>query len=118
LPYSLWPRVAHTLPSMYAPHEHGQHRCHRVLSVACSGFLTVADIKGNVGATRDSGNYFTASNRRDVCATRRLQELRASFVKLRSQSSIKNAKGWAMFLTHGVCTSKASSPRPNPHKYR
>jgi len=23
-----------------APHEHGQHHCHRVPSVACSGFLT------------------------------------------------------------------------------
>jgi hypothetical protein len=39
---------------MYAPREHGQHLCHRVLSVACSGFLTVADMKGNVGATRGS----------------------------------------------------------------
>ena len=26
---------------MYAPHEHAQHPCHRVLSVACPGFLTV-----------------------------------------------------------------------------
>jgi hypothetical protein len=30
----------------------GQHLCHHVLSVACSGFSTVADMKGNVGATR------------------------------------------------------------------
>jgi len=45
--------VAHTLPFMYAPHGHGQHLCYRVLSVACSGFLTVADIKCDVGATRD-----------------------------------------------------------------
>ena len=39
-----------------APHEHGQHFFHRVLSVACSGFLTVADIKcppRRIGATRD-----------------------------------------------------------------
>jgi len=48
------PRVAHTLPFMYAPHEQGQHLCHRVLSVACSGFLTVADIKCDIGATRVS----------------------------------------------------------------
>jgi hypothetical protein len=24
-----------------APHEHAQHLCHRVLSMACPGFLTV-----------------------------------------------------------------------------
>ena len=47
-------RVAHTLPFMYAPHGHGQPLCHRVPSVACSGFLTVADIKCDVGATRES----------------------------------------------------------------
>jgi hypothetical protein len=41
------------LPFMYAPHEPGQHLCHRVQSVACSGFLTVADIKCGVGATPD-----------------------------------------------------------------
>ena len=35
----------------YAPHEHAQHACHRVLSVACPCFLTVADMKGDVGAT-------------------------------------------------------------------
>jgi hypothetical protein len=49
-------RVADTLPFMYAPHEHGQHLCHRVLSAACSGFLTVADIKcpaRRIGATRE-----------------------------------------------------------------
>jgi hypothetical protein len=46
------PRVARTLPFMYAPHEHGQHLSYRVLSVACSGFLTVADIKCDVGGTR------------------------------------------------------------------
>jgi hypothetical protein len=44
-------RVAHTMPFMHAPHEHGQHLCHRVLCVACAGFLTVADTKCNVGAT-------------------------------------------------------------------
>jgi hypothetical protein len=26
---------------MYAPHDHAQHPCHRVLSVACPGLLTV-----------------------------------------------------------------------------
>ena len=26
---------------MYVPHEHAQHPYHRVLSVACPGFLTV-----------------------------------------------------------------------------
>jgi hypothetical protein len=34
------------------PHEHAQHHCRRVLSVAYPGFLGVADIKGDVGATR------------------------------------------------------------------
>jgi hypothetical protein len=48
------PRVAHTLSLMYAPHEHAQHPCRRVLSVGCPAFLTVADIKGDVGATRDN----------------------------------------------------------------
>jgi len=53
--YHPWPnpRVAHTLPFMYAPHEHGPHLSCRVLAVACSDFLTLADMKGNVGATRD-----------------------------------------------------------------
>jgi hypothetical protein len=37
--------------SRYAPHEHGQHLCHRVLPVACCGFLAVADIKCDVGGT-------------------------------------------------------------------
>jgi hypothetical protein len=45
------PRVAHTLSFMYAPHEHAQHLCHRVLYMTCPGFLTVADTKGYVGAT-------------------------------------------------------------------
>ena len=36
------PRVTHTLPFMYEPHESGQYLCDRVLSVACSGFLTGA----------------------------------------------------------------------------
>jgi hypothetical protein len=36
-----------------APH-HVQYLCHRALLVACSGFLTVADIKCDVGATRES----------------------------------------------------------------
>ena len=47
-------RVANTLSFMYAPHEHAQHPCHRVLSATCPGFLTVADIKGptrRIGAT-------------------------------------------------------------------
>jgi hypothetical protein len=43
----------HALSLMYAPHEDAQHVFHRVLSVACPGFLTVADIKCDVGATRD-----------------------------------------------------------------
>jgi hypothetical protein len=45
-------RVAHTLFLMYAPHQHVQRVSRRVLSVARSGFLRVADIKGDVGATR------------------------------------------------------------------
>jgi hypothetical protein len=49
-------RVAHTLVCMYAPHEHTQHPRHRALSVACPGFLTVADIKGYVGATHEVSN--------------------------------------------------------------
>jgi hypothetical protein len=36
---------------MDARDEHGQHLYHRVQSVACSGFLTVAAIKCDVGAT-------------------------------------------------------------------
>ncbi len=34
-------RVAPTLPLMNAPDEHAQHLRHRVLSMACPGFLTV-----------------------------------------------------------------------------
>jgi len=50
--WSGFPRVAHTLPFMYAPHEQVRHLfCQRVLSLACPGFLRVADIKGDVGAT-------------------------------------------------------------------
>ena len=44
---------AHTLSFVCAPHEHAQHRCRRVLSVAYPSILTVADIKVDVGATRD-----------------------------------------------------------------
>ncbi len=36
------------------PHEHGQNLCHRVPSVAGSSFLTGADMKGNVGPSRES----------------------------------------------------------------
>ena len=49
---------------MYAPHEHAQHLCHRVRSVACPGFLTVADIKGDVGATREG--YCGPQHRQEV----------------------------------------------------
>ena len=42
---------------MCAPHERAQHRCRRVLSVAYPGILTVADIKGDVGATRETLRY-------------------------------------------------------------
>jgi hypothetical protein len=47
--------VAHTLSFMYAPHEHGRYLFfHRVLSMACPGSLTAADIKkDDVGATRE-----------------------------------------------------------------
>jgi hypothetical protein len=38
---------------MYAAQEHAQHRWQHVLSVPCPGFLRVADIKGDVGATRE-----------------------------------------------------------------
>jgi hypothetical protein len=38
---------------MYAPSMWGQHLCSRFLTLACPGFLTVADIKGDVGATRE-----------------------------------------------------------------
>jgi hypothetical protein len=47
-------------------HGHGQHLCHRVQSVACSGFLTVADIKCDVGATRgvsDAAKWWGADRR-------------------------------------------------------
>jgi hypothetical protein len=46
--------VAQLLFLMYAPQQRAQYPCHRVLSVACPGFLTGADIRGDVGATRDS----------------------------------------------------------------
>jgi hypothetical protein len=36
------------------PHEHGQYLYYRVQSVACSDFLTVADIKCDAGVTRAS----------------------------------------------------------------
>jgi hypothetical protein len=45
-------RVAHALSPRYAPHEHAQPFCRRVLSMACPGFPTVADIESDVGATR------------------------------------------------------------------
>jgi hypothetical protein len=37
---------------MYAPHGQTQYLCHHVLSMACPGFLTLTEIKGDVGATR------------------------------------------------------------------
>ena len=59
-------RVAHTLSFMYAPHERAQHRCQRVLSVACAGFLSVADIKGDVGATRVSRKVYYITARKSA----------------------------------------------------
>jgi hypothetical protein len=44
--------VAHTLPFMYAPQEHAQHLCGRPVSMAHPAFLTVADMKSDVGASR------------------------------------------------------------------
>jgi len=44
-------RVARPLPVTYGLHEPGQHFCYRVLSVAGSGFLALADMKCAVGAT-------------------------------------------------------------------
>ncbi len=42
-----------------------------------------------------------------------------SAVEIDLQRSIEGElKGLALFLTHVVCTSKASSPRSNPHEYR
>jgi hypothetical protein len=49
------PRVAHTLVCMYAPHLYEHNLCHRVLSAACSAFLTVmkvADVRCDADATR------------------------------------------------------------------
>jgi hypothetical protein len=37
---------------MYALWQHAQDLCPRMLIMACARFLTVADIKGNAGATR------------------------------------------------------------------
>jgi hypothetical protein len=48
---------------IYAPHEHAQHPRHRVLSVACPRFLAVADIKGDVGATRERSGDDNLGNR-------------------------------------------------------
>jgi len=50
-------RVVRTLLFMFAPDENGQHLYHRVLSMACCGFLRVADMKCDVGATHE--NYPT-----------------------------------------------------------
>jgi len=54
---------------IYAPDEHAEHRCRRVLPVACPGFLSFADIKGpprRSGATRDSANrYLNSETRHD-----------------------------------------------------
>jgi len=45
-------RVAHLLLFIYALRQPAQHLCPRVPTLARPGFLTVADIKGNVGAIR------------------------------------------------------------------
>jgi hypothetical protein len=55
-------RVAHTLFFMYALQQHAQCLCPRVLTLACPSFFTVADIKGNVGATREAGYSVTTSS--------------------------------------------------------
>jgi hypothetical protein len=49
-------RVEYTLCFMYAPHEHAQRPCHRDLSLACPGLVSVADIKGDVCAARGLNN--------------------------------------------------------------
>ena len=45
------PRVEHTLFFMYALRQDAQHLCSRLLTLECPGFLGVADIKDNFGAT-------------------------------------------------------------------
>jgi hypothetical protein len=57
------PRVAHTSSLMYAPHRRAQHLCHRVPSMACPAPLTVADTKGDVGATRAWATGTSTSSR-------------------------------------------------------
>jgi len=39
---------------MYAPHARRQHSCHRVLSVACPGFLTVPQGGMSAAAARNT----------------------------------------------------------------
>ena len=51
---------------MYAPHEHGQHLCHRVQSVACSGPLTVAQALLPVCSVREASALGTGKS---ACAT-------------------------------------------------
>ena len=46
---------------MYAPHEHAQHLCHRLVSMACPGFLKVADMECDVGATHEVVSKSTRS---------------------------------------------------------
>jgi hypothetical protein len=63
---AIYSRVARTLIFMYALQPHPQHLCPRVLTLDGSSFFMVDDIKGNVGATRDSAKWpaFTGSQLR------------------------------------------------------
>ena len=60
--------MAHTLLFVYALRQDAQDLCSRVLTLACPGFLTVADIKRSIGATRGrldraKEEWFTANPR-------------------------------------------------------
>jgi hypothetical protein len=55
--------VAYTLLFVYALRQHAQHLFYpRSLTLACPSFLMVADIKGNVGATRETGLGFGSNS--------------------------------------------------------
>jgi hypothetical protein len=58
-------RVGHTLPFMYATHEHGQHLCSCVQSVACSGFLN-----GGTGTLACGGGLSLGHRQECLCHPR------------------------------------------------
>ena len=100
-------RVADTLPFMHAPHEHRQHLCHRVLSVACSGFLTMAP---RCIGVRYAWNASALDTGKSACATRETKYYSHSFSDDCQPWYVVKVSGVVGYERAGVFDGSGSNP--------